>query len=334
MKRFLLALAVTVAMMSCGNGGDSNTQTMQKTEKKTVVVPAFNGDSAYYFVKKQCDFGPRVPGSMAHQQCSEWFVATLNGYADTVFVQDFKTRLYNGKVMEGKNIIAAFNPNAKKRIIVAAHWDSRPFADNDPDENNWQKPIDGANDGASGCGIMMEMARVMKTNRINPQIGIDLIFFDLEDYGAPKWADESLHDDLAWGLGSQYWSKKPHVSGYTAYYGILLDMVGAADPRFPKEYYSQTNAAWVLNKVWRTARDMGYGEVFTNELGDPINDDHIYMIHYAGIPAIDIIHLVGDEDRTSCFFKHWHTVNDNIDIIDVKTLQMVGNVMMKVVYNE
>jgi len=123
MKRFLLALAVTVAMMSCGNGGDSNTQTVQKTEKKTVVVPAFNGDSAYYFVKKQCDFGPRVPGSMAHQQCSEWFVATLNGYADTVFVQDFKTRLYNGKVMEGKNIIAAFNPNAKKRIIVTAHWD-------------------------------------------------------------------------------------------------------------------------------------------------------------------------------------------------------------------
>lgn len=334
MKRFLLALAVTVAMMSCGNGGDSNTQTVQKTEKKTVVVPAFNGDSAYYFVKKQCDFGPRVPGSMAHQQCSEWFVATLNGYADTVFVQDFKTRLYNGKVMEGKNIIAAFNPNAKKRIIVAAHWDSRPFADNDPDENNWQKPIDGANDGASGCGIMMEMARVMKTNRINPQIGIDLIFFDLEDYGAPKWADESLHDDLAWGLGSQYWSKKPHVSGYTAYYGILLDMVGAADPRFPKEYYSQTNAAWVLNKVWRTARDMGYGEVFTNELGDPINDDHIYMIHYAGIPAIDIIHLVGDEDRTSCFFPYWHTLKDNIDCIDVKTLQMVGNVMMEVVYNE
>ena len=334
MKRFLLALAVTVAMMSCGNGGDSNTQTVQKTEKKTVVVPAFNGDSAYYFVKAQCDFGPRVPGSMAHQQCAEWFVATLNGYADTVFVQDFKTRLYNGKVMEGKNIIAAFNPNAKKRIIVAAHWDSRPFADNDPDENNWQKPIDGANDGASGCGIMMEMARVMKTNRINPQIGIDLIFFDLEDYGAPKWADESLHDDLAWGLGSQYWSKKPHVSGYTAYYGILLDMVGAADPRFPKEYYSQTNAAWVLNKVWRTARDMGYGEVFTNELGDPINDDHIYMIHYAGIPAIDIIHLVGDEDRTSCFFPYWHTLKDNIDCIDVKTLQMVGNVMMEVVYNE
>ena len=181
---------------------------------------------------------------------------------------------------------------------------------------------------------MMEMARVMKSSRIDDNIGIDLIFFDLEDYGAPKWADESMRNDLSWGLGSQYWAKKPHIDGYKAYYGILLDMVGASNPRFPKEYYSQSNAAWVLNKVWRTARGMGYDEAFTNELGDPINDDHIYMIHYAGIPTIDIIDLNGDEDRTSCFFPYWHTIKDNIEQIDVKTLQMVGNVMMKVVYNE
>lgn len=310
------------------------TQTVQKQEKKNVVVPAFVGDSAYYFVKRQCDFGPRVPESEAHQLCADWMIETLRGYADTVFVQDFRTRIYNECGIDGKNIIASFNPNAKKRIIVAAHWDSRPYADNDPDESNWQKPIDGANDGASGCGVMMEMARVMKTHRIADNIGIDLIFFDLEDYGAPKWADESLHTDLAWGLGSQYWSKKPHVGGYSAYYGILLDMVGASNPRFPKEYYSQSNASWVVNKVWRTARDMGYDEYFTNELGDPINDDHIYMMHYAGIPTIDMIHLIGDEDRTSCFFPYWHTMNDNIDCIDAKTLQMVGNVVMKVVYNE
>ena len=334
MKRLLLIFGILIAFVSCENNGNKPVQTAPKTTKKTVKVPAFVGDSAYYFVKKQCDFGPRVPGSMPHQQCAEWMVETLNGYADTVFVQDFETRVYDGKIFDGKNIIATFNPNAKKRLIVAAHWDSRPYADNDPDEANWKKPIDGANDGASGCGIMMEMARVMKTNRINENIGIDLIFFDLEDYGAPKWADEKLHDDLAWGLGSQYWSKKQHIDGYSAYYGILLDMVGAANPRFPKEYYSQSNASWVLNKVWRTARDMGYDEFFTNEIGDPINDDHIYMIHYAGIPTIDMIHLNDDEDRTSCFFPYWHTVNDNIDCIDVKTLQMVGNVMMKVVYNE
>ncbi|MBQ2187306.1 MAG: M28 family peptidase [Bacteroidales bacterium] len=333
MRRLFVIIGMILVFAGCENE-KKPTQTVQKQEKKNVVVPAFVGDSAYYFVKRQCDFGPRVPESEAHQLCADWMIETLRGYADTVFVQDFRTRIYNECGIDGKNIIASFNPNAKKRIIVAAHWDSRPYADNDPDESNWQKPIDGANDGASGCGVMMEMARVMKTHRIADNIGIDLIFFDLEDYGAPKWADESLHTDLAWGLGSQYWSKKPHVGGYSAYYGILLDMVGASNPRFPKEYYSQSNASWVVNKVWRTARDMGYDEYFTNELGDPINDDHIYMMHYAGIPTIDMIHLIGDEDRTSCFFPYWHTMNDNIDCIDAKTLQMVGNVVMKVVYNE
>ena len=334
MKKILLILGFVIALVSCENNSKQPQQSQQATPKKHVVVPEFKGDSAYYFVKAQCDFGPRVPGTVAHQQCADWMIETLNGYCDTVYVQDFKTRVYDGKVFNGKNIIATFNPDARKRIVIAAHWDSRPYADNDPDEANWKKPIDGANDGASGCGIMMEMARVMKTHRIDDNVGIDFIFFDLEDYGSPKWMDDSQRNDLSWGLGSQYWSKKPHIEGYTAYYGILLDMVGAANPRFPKEYYSQGNSAWVLNKVWRIARDMGYDEAFTNELGDPINDDHIYMIHYAGIPTIDIIHLVGDEDRTSCFFPYWHTVNDNIEQIDVKTLQMVGNVMMKVVYNE
>jgi len=334
MKKTFIISGILITLIACENFNKPAQTTTQKTEKKNIIVPAFNGDSAYYFVKRQCDFGPRVPGSMAHQQCADWFVTMLNDYSDTVFVQDFKSRLYDGKAVDGKNIIASFNPNAKKRVIVAAHWDSRPYADNDPDEANWKKPIDGANDGASGCGIMMEMARVMKTHRIANNIGIDLIFFDLEDYGAPKWADESLHNDLSWGLGSQYWSKKPHISGYSAYYGILLDMVGAANPRFPKEYYSQMNSDWVLNKVWRIARNMGYDEHFINEIGDPINDDHIYMMHYAGIPTIDIIHLVGDENRTSCFYPYWHTVNDNINQIDVKTLQMVGNVVMQVVYNE
>lgn len=334
MKKIFLLLGIVIAFISCDNNSKQPQQQSQAAPKKHVTVPKFVGDSAYYFVKAQCDFGPRVPGTMAHQQCAEWMITTLNDYCDTVYVQDFKTRIYDGKVIDGKNIIATFNPNARKRLVIASHWDSRPYADNDPDEANWKKPIDGANDGASGCGIMMEMARVMKTHRIDDNIGIDFVFFDLEDYGSPKWMDDSQRNDLSWGLGSQYWSKKPHIEGYTAYYGILLDMVGAANPRFPKEYYSQGNSAWVLNKVWRIARDMGYDEAFTNELGDPINDDHIYMIHYAGIPTIDIIHLVGDEDRTSCFFPYWHTVNDNIENIDVKTLQMVGNVMMKVVYNE
>lgn len=337
MKKILVLLGILIAFVSCDNGNKpvQNTQkTEKKNEEKNVVVPAFNSDSAYYFVKKQCEFGPRVPETPAHQQCAEWFVKKLNDYCDKVSEQNFITRLYDDRIVNGKNIIASFNPDAKKRIIISSHWDSRPFADNDPDEKNWKKPIDGANDGASGCGVMMEMARVMKTNRIDNNIGVDFIFFDLEDYGRPSWDGDSIHDALVWGLGSQYWSKNPHVFGYSAYYGILLDMVGISNPRFPKEYYSQQDASWVVNKVWRTASDLGYGEYFIDEPGDPITDDHVFIMYYAKIPTIDIIHLIGDENRTSSFYPYWHTINDNIDQIDKTTLQMVGNVVMNVVYNE
>ena len=323
-----------VALVSCNNDGNSGEKTTQ-TQKADVVAPAISGDSAYYFVKAQCDFGPRVPGTPAHQQCAEWMVATLKDYADTVYTQDFKAQLYDGKMMDGTNIIATFNPKAQKRIIVAAHWDSRPYADNDPDEKNWHTPIDGANDGASGCGIMMEMARVMKTHRIADRIGIDLIFFDLEDYGTPKWIKRDLQEnDMSWGLGSQYWAQKPHISGYSAKFGMLLDMVGAANPHFPREIYSHYYAEWVVNKVWNRAGKLGYGNYFTNEEGNPINDDHVYIMQYANIPTIDIIHLVDADENESCFYPYWHTVNDNISQIKPKTLQMVGNVVMNVIYNE
>ena len=318
-------------LSSCG-GNDKPAGTAVKQKKNDVVLPAFNADSAYGFVERQLSFGPRVPGSIAHEQCAEWFVSKLNAWADSVFVQDFRCRLFDGKTVDGKNIIASYNIEAHKRIIIASHWDSRPYADNDPDEANWKKPIDGANDGASGCGILLELARIMHLNPLD--IGVDLIFFDVEDHGTPRWADDNLYSDNSWCLGSQYWAKNPHYNGYSANFGILLDMVGASNPRFPKEYYSQRDAAWVLNKVWRIARDMGYDQFFVNELGDPINDDHIYVNQYAGIPTIDIIHLVGDEDRTSSFYPYWHTMNDNLEQIDPKTLQMVGNVVTSVLYRE
>ena len=331
MRRIFVILTVVCMLSSCG-GNDKPAGTAVKQKKNDVVVPAFNADSAYGFVERQLSFGPRVPGSIAHEQCAEWFVSKLNAWADSVFVQDFRCRLFDGKTVDGKNIIASYNIEAHKRIIIASHWDSRPYADNDPDEANWKKPIDGANDGASGCGILLELARIMHLNPLN--IGVDLIFFDVEDHGTPRWADDNLYSDNSWCLGSQYWAKNPHYNGYSANFGILLDMVGASNPRFPKEYYSQRDAAWVLNKVWRIARDMGYDQFFVNELGDPINDDHIYVNQYAGIPTIDIIHLVGDEDRTSSFYPYWHTMNDNLEQIDPKTLQMVGNVVTSVLYRE
>ena len=313
-------------MTSCDNKQNSKPAAQPAPQVKQVVIPDFNADSAYNYVKKQLDFGPRVPGSVAHKQCAEWFVNFFNDKADTVYVQNFRTRLYNGKGIDGKNIIAAFNPEAKKRILLAAHWDSRPFADHDPDKNNWNTPVDGANDGASGVGVLMEIARILNDNPVN--IGVDIILFDLEDYGAPYFLNLMTNDD--WALGSQYWAKNPHIYNYRAYFGILLDMVGASNAKFPKEYYSQQFAPALSNDVWKIARELGYDEYFTNELGHPINDDHIYVNAIARIPMIDIIHL--ENNSESSFYPYWHTMKDNIEQIDPKTLGMVGDVVVNVLY--
>ena len=324
-KLFLISL-VLFSMTSCDNKQNSKPVAQPAPQVKQVVIPDFNADSAYNYVKKQLDFGPRVPGSVAHKQCAEWFVDFFSDKADTVYVQDFRTRLYDGRGIDGKNIIAAFNPEAKKRILLAAHWDSRPFADHDPDKNNWNTPIDGANDGASGVGVLMEIARILNDNPVN--IGVDIILFDLEDYGAPYFLNLMTNDD--WALGSQYWAKNPHIYNYRAYFGILLDMVGASNPKFPKEYYSQQFAPALSNDIWKVARELGYDEYFTNELGHPINDDHIYVNAIARIPMIDIIHL--ENNSESSFYPYWHTVKDNIEQIDPKTLGMVGDVVVNVLY--
>ena len=326
LKKFTIISLVVLTIFSCDNKQNSKPAAQHAPQAKQVVIPQFNADSAYNYVAKQLEFGPRVPGSEAHKQCAEWFIDFFNEKADTVYVQDFRTRLYNGNGIDGKNIIAAFNPEAKKRILLAAHWDSRPFADHDPDEKNWNTPIDGANDGASGVGVLMEIARLMKETPTN--VGVDIILFDLEDYGAPYYLNLMTNDD--WALGSQYWSKNPHIYNYRAYFGILLDMVGAPNAKFPKEYYSQQFAPALSNDVWRIAREIGYSDYFTNELGHPINDDHIYVNVHARIPMIDIIHL--ENNSESSFYPYWHTVKDNIEQIDPKTLGMVGDVVVNVIY--
>ena len=328
LKKLTFISLVLLSFASCEGDKKTQSRRVAESQSQTLTIPDFNADSAFRYVKQQLDFGPRVPGSEAHARCADWFIDFFNKNADTVYVQDFRTRLYNGNGIDGKNIIASFNPKAKKRIILAAHYDSRPFADHDPDEKNWNTPIDGANDGASGVGVLMEIARLLKNNPT--KAGIDIILFDLEDYGAPAYDNVMSNDD--WALGSQYWSKNPHIYGYRAYFGILLDMVGAPNPKFPKEYYSQQFAPSLSNDVWRIARDLGYSDYFTNELGHPINDDHIYVNTIANIPMIDIIHLENNED--SSFYPYWHTLKDNIEQIDSKTLGMVGDVVVNVIYRQ
>ena len=334
MKKILIMIAAVLLLASCDNKQPS-TSTSKSEPKKTVSVPVFSADSAYQFVAKQTSFGPRVPETPAHAACSEWLAAKLGEYADTVIVQDFRTRLYDGHGMDGKNIIGVFHPEAKKRIVLCAHWDSRPYADHDPDEANTRKAIDGANDGASGVGVLIECARQFKLQELPEHLGVDIVLYDLEDYGPHQDEAEKYYDEEVnyWALGSQYWSKHPHVYGYRAYYGILLDMVGGSDPNFQKEYYSQGYAAWVSNKVWRKAADLGYRPYFSNELGSLISDDHLPMNQTAGIPTIDIIDLKPNSSN-GCFPEVWHTLNDNIDNIDKTTLGMVGDVLMHVVYEE
>ena len=332
LKKLTFILLILLSFTSCEENKKSQSQSQSKSQSKSQsqsqIIPDFNADSAYHYVKQQLDFGPRVPGSEAHARCVDYFIDFFNAKADTVYIQDFRTRLYNGNGIDGKNIIASFNPQAKKRILLAAHYDSRPFADHDPDENNWNTPIDGANDGASGVGVLMEIARLLKDNPT--KAGVDIILFDLEDYGAPAYENVMTNDD--WALGSQYWAKNPHIYNYRAYFGILLDMVGAPNPRFPKEYYSQQFAPSLSNDVWSVARDLGYSDYFINELGHPINDDHIYVNLIAKIPMIDIIHLEDNED--SSFYPYWHTLKDNIEQIDSKTLGIVGDVVVNVIYKQ
>ena len=334
--RSLIIIAATVLLLAgCTGKTGTNEPSNKQEQKKTVVVPQFNADSAYHYVARQTQFGPRVPATEAHAQCAEWLTAKLGEYADTVVVQDFRTRLFNGNGVDGKNLIGVFNPEAKKRIVLCAHWDSRPFADHDADEANTHTPLDGANDGASGVGVLIECARQFSSTPLREGLGIDIVFFDLEDYGPHQEVAEQYYDDRVnfWALGSQHWSRMPHVYGYKAYYGILLDMVGGSKPNFQKEYYSQGFASWVSNKVWRKAYDLGYRPEFSNELGTMISDDHLPMNQIAGIPTIDIIDLQ-PESSNGCFPEVWHTINDNLEHIDKATLGMVGDVLLHVIYEE
>ncbi|OYU97813.1 MAG: hypothetical protein CFE21_05195 [Bacteroidetes bacterium B1(2017)] len=286
--------------------------------------PNFNSDSAFIFVEKQVSFGPRVCNSTAHTNCGDYLTAEFKKYADEVIEQKAVVNNWDGKKLNIRNIVASFNPKASKRVLICSHWDSRPYADNDPNPANHNTPIDAADDGASGVAIMLEMARVMATNK--PSIGIDLICLDAEDLGKSDKGGET------YCLGSQYWAKKPHKAGYKANYGILLDMVGAYNARFIWEGFSMKYAEPVLRKVWDQGVQLGYSNYFYYYQGGYITDDHKFINELGGIPTIDIIHYT--ESTESRFPAHWHTINDKINVIDRNTLKAVGQTLMEVVYKE
>ena len=290
-----------------------------------VVVPAFCADSAYALVSAQVAFGPRIPGSKAADGCAVMLASQLRRSCDTVVLQPFTATLWDASRAKGVNIIGSINPQAEKRILLAAHWDSRMWADHDPDEAMQKKPVPGANDGASGSAVLVEMARVM--SQMPPSVGVDFILFDLEDQGQPEWVDG--YTDNTWCLGSQYWAANPHKPFYAAVYGVLLDMVGTAEgPRFTKEQVSRTYAPGLTDKIWNAAAALGYGSMFVNTKTDPILDDHLYVNQILGVPMVDIV----QNSATTSFFTHWHTTTDNLEAISPRTLEAVATVVMKTIY--
>ena len=289
-----------------------------------VQVPTFCADSAYSYAAAQLAFGNRTPGSKAWRQCADYLAAQMGRWCDTVIVQDFKATLWDGSSVPGKNIIASLRPNEQQRILLAAHWDSRMWADHDPDESRNHEPVPGANDGASGVAALMEMARIMSA--MPPNVGVDFIFFDVEDQGQPEWSE--TYEDDTWCKGSQYWAKNRHVPYYSAVYGVLFDMVGTAAPRFTKEQVSRFYAPGLTDKLWRTAAALGYSDIFVNQQSDAILDDHLYVNQMAGIPMTDIVQNSG----TTSFFPHWHTTTDNLDNLDATSMGIVASVTMTTIY--
>ena len=302
-----------------------------------VAAPTFSGDSAYRSIEQQLAFGPRVPNTPAHELGGNYIAAKLKEYGVEVVEQPFTVKGWDGTIIKGRNIIGVINPKATKRIFFSSHWDSRPYANADTVVANQSKPVPAANDGASGVAVLLEMARTIQQAKTKPAVGVDLIFFDAEDWGNGEKAvgdtepASGQFDYIGFCLGSRYWAKNPHVPGYTAYYGVLLDMVGAKGATFPKEGYSMQYAPSVVQTIWNTASQLGYSQHFPDTNGSPITDDHMAPNLIAKIPTVDIIHL---NPVSGTFFADWHTTEDDMHNIDKTTLKAVGQTLVQVVYNE
>ncbi len=324
-------VGIVFLLAGCGTSNDKNNSgnsrgSKEESDKKLPEV-SFSADSAYQYVKKQLSFGPRVPNTPGHKQAARWLTQKLRNYADTVRVQKGEVEAYNGKTLFIKNIRASFNPDADKQLLLGAHWDTRPFADRDTTRT--QEPIPGANDGGSGTAVLLEVARQLHEN--NPDVGINIILFDAEDYGAPE-AQQKRGKDNKFCLGSAYWAKRIKEDKYWADYGILLDMVGAKNATFLREGYSLKQAPRVVDKIWSVAHQLGHGSLFSYTKTRPVMDDHVNVTRKAGIPMANIIDY--NHRRPNGFGDYWHTHDDDLSLISRKTLKAVGETVLTVIREE
>lgn len=333
MKEYIIAALISVlaaiSATSCGSTASNGDVSREKQDEKRLKTPAkFNRDSAYSYVRRQVAFGPRVAGTEGNLQCRQYIVNELKRHgAKNVNVQNGEVKAFNGDRFPIGNVMASYNPGVKDRVLLAAHYDTRPWSDSDQNEDNRLKPVIGANDGGSGVAVLLEIARQL--NQTEAPIGVDLLFVDAEDYG--QSSGFSTHDE-SWCLGTQYWtSHMPYAKDSLPRYAIVLDMVGGLDAKFHREYFSDRHARKIVDKVWSMAARSGYQDRFVNKNGGSVVDDHLFL-NDAGIPAIDIIE--SKNDATGTFPPTWHTVNDNMDNIDPASLEAAGQTVLNLIYNE
>ena len=328
-KWIYVFVLVVVALVGC----------KKQPSKAVAQSPVFSADSAYEYIRDQVSFGPRVPGTMAHYDCAMYLQKKLEGFGWAVRSEQGLMTDYKGDNQPVYNIIASLNPQIKQRILLCAHWDTRPWADEEDDYELRMKPVLGANDGASGVGVLLEVARELgkrQADSVGGNLGVDIVLFDCEDMGTPDFYTGKQTENT-WCLGSQFWSDNYKKYGTMLYkgtkykYGILLDMVGGTDAVFPKEYHSMEFASQYVEKIWRNAQRLGYGKYFVDQYCYPITDDHYYVSTIAGVPCVDIIHYSPDSDTG--FASFWHTTRDDMSNINKQTLQVVGEVVLATIMN-
>ena len=315
--------SIIISLTGCSNTKNGSTTDAAAEQSKPAPRVAFSADSAYRFVEAQCEFGPRVPNTEAHRLCGDYLLEQLQRRCGAVTEQRVDLRAYDGTLLKARNFVAEFYPDKPKRILLLAHWDCRPWADSDADEAKHHQPVMGANDGASGVGVALEIARLLAANE--PNVGVDILLADAED-----WGDRDGDSEDSWALGTRHWAANPHREGYVyPGSGILLDMVGDANAKFLKEYFSYRSDAKTLSMLWALAAQLGHADRFINDFGGAITDDHVEIIA-AGIPCIDIIDQ--RKDTPTGFCPQWHTTDDTMSHISPATLAAVGETLAAYIF--
>lgn len=307
-------------LMACSATKKNVEESASSEQSTTTPKVVFDSDSAFHYLKTQVGFGPRINNTESHRKTCEWLQSELQRHGAKVVLQPMTLQSFDGVMLNAVNIIGQYNPEASERLLLLAHYDTRPWADSDADAKNHKTPVPGANDGASGVAVLLETARLLGAK--NPGKGIDILFVDAEDRGSHEIED-------SWALGAKYFATHPFVEGYSPKEAILLDMVGGRGARFRMEYFSMQGAPQLLQTIWAIAAESGYGDFFIQEPGGAVTDDHVPLLEQ-GIPAIDIIEF--DPESENGFNKTWHTIKDDVENIDPATLKAVGQTLINYIY--